>query len=432
MSVNKARSGGKGMEVEKGLLIGIDLDNELLQAAVYDEKAKDAVNIILEDGSENPCTPVCLLMKESTKEWVSQSVAKEFQKLNGGIFVSDLLEHVKNKETRSIYGINYTGNMLLKIYLKKILSILRLKFFHYKIEKLAVTVDDKYREIGPEILEILQSLGVKKEQLLLFSRGETFMYYLMNQSKDLWLREATMLALEQEHCTFYQMTVDRQVTPSTVVLEKNELLNEYSLDKLSTLSDTDAQIKVEQILNQLLYHLKGATLFLTGKGARKEWTTPILRNLCKSRRVFQGQNLYVKGACYGARTLVIDNLKEYMMISDEMTRSTISVRLTSNDQDTEVVLSKAQTPWWQVNTVIEVILDDTIEIPIVVKNCMRRNPIIETMTLDGLTVRENKTICLSLQLYYVDRDTPILTVRDMGFGEYYPTTYRIWEQRLQQ
>ena len=60
---------------------------------------------------------------------------------------------------------------------------------------------------------------------------------------------------------------------------------------------------------------------------------------------------------------------------------------------------------------------------------MRREPLHEVMILDHLMQRENKTLRLELSLFYVDRDTPVIQLRDIGFGRE-RTTHRIWEQLL--
>ena len=69
------------------------------------------------------------------------------------------------------------------------------------------------------------------------------------------------------------------------------------------------------------------------------------------------------------------------------------------------------------------------EVEFLVDHVMRREPLHEVMILDHLMQRENKTLRLELSLFYVDRDTPVIQLRDIGFGRE-RTTHRIWEQLL--
>ena len=52
------------------------------------------------------------------------------------------------------------------------------------------------------------------------------------------------------------------------------------------------------------------------------------------------------------------------------------------------------------------------------------------MTLDGFYERGNKLTKLSLSIHFLDRITAVITVRDIGFGEFAPSRHRIWEQQL--
>ena len=55
----------------------------------------------------------------------------------------------------------------------------------------------------------------------------------------------------------------------------------------------------------------------------------------------------------------------------------------------------------------------------------------EAIRLDGIPRRENKTIRLHLTLKFMDKLTAIVRVKDTGFGDFYKTNYRVWEQILQ-
>ena len=75
------------------------------------------------------------------------------------------------------------------------------------------------------------------------------------------------------------------------------------------------------------------------------------------------------------------------------------------------------------------VLDDTQEIEFLVSNALKREPVHEVMILENLIRRENKTVMLELSLSYADRETPVVQIRDLGFGSY-AKTGRIWEQIL--
>ena len=42
--------------------------------------------------------------------------------------------------------------------------------------------------------------------------------------------------------------------------------------------------------------------------------------------------------------------------------------------------------------------------------------------------RENKTLRLEIEARFLDYNTLVLKIRDVGFGDICPATYRVWEQ----
>ena len=50
------------------------------------------------------------------------------------------------------------------------------------------------------------------------------------------------------------------------------------------------------------------------------------------------------------------------------------------------------------------------------------------MSLKNLHSRENKTTRVSIGIRCLDRETAVITVKDLGFGQFFPNSYRVWEK----
>ena len=50
------------------------------------------------------------------------------------------------------------------------------------------------------------------------------------------------------------------------------------------------------------------------------------------------------------------------------------------------------------------------------------------MNLKNLHRRENKTTRVAVKVTFLDRDTAVCTVSDLGFGQFFPCSYRVWEK----
>ena len=53
-----------------------------------------------------------------------------------------------------------------------------------------------------------------------------------------------------------------------------------------------------------------------------------------------------------------------------------------------------------------------------------------SMTLDGPVRKERRSTRLQLTFRFINRDTAVVKLKDIGFGEFYKTNYRVWEQIL--
>lgn len=414
----------------KQLFLGIDIADDYTQVSMYQMQTKDTTSIAMSMDVSNPLIPTCLLVKENTKEWVFGEEAVRIHNFNGGVLVDHLVSRIRQEETIEIYQTNWTPVMLLSKYFKKIFSYIRQNFLNSTIAQLVITADEMSQRMQETIYESLQPLGLERDRVKVLTRVESFMYYILSQKQELWANDVGLFQFDENGLMYYRLFVNRRTNPIPVVVNKVNLSTEFTLSMLDEEPVERLTFRFEKMANQLLFKRLTASLFFSGIGFTGDWVDNTLKKLCVGRRVFKGQNLYTKGACYAAKAQYYGELEEYLLLSDEMITSTIEIKVYQNSKDINFLLAKLGTPWWQVNETITVILDQTNEIELTITNLLKREPVKELLRIDGLMDRENKTIRLSIQLHYVDRETAVLTVRDTGFGEFYDGTYRIWEQTL--
>lgn len=414
----------------KSLLLGIDLSDDFTQISFYQYQTNDVSSIAMSMDTTNPLVPTCLLVKESTKDWTFGEEALRLKELNGGIYIDQFVSRIISEQNVEIYQSVYTPVMLLSKFFKKVLGYIRQHFLNCTIAKLVITLDDTSPKVCEAVYAALKPLGLEKDRVTILTRVQCFMYYILSQKQELWLNDVGLFQFDDDGMNYYRLSVNRRNSPMPVIVNKIELSSDFTLSLLEKEGNVRFSQRFEKIANQLLYKRLTTSLFFTGKGFSGDWVDDVLKRLCVGRRVFKGQNLYTKGACYAAKAIQTDEFSSYLLLSDDMITSTISIRLYQDAKENDYVLAKAGTPWWQVKSEITVILDATKELDFTVKNLLKREPVKEVFHIDNLMERENKTIRLSIQLHFVDRDTAVLTIRDTGFGDFYKTTYRIWEQTL--
>ena len=142
-------------------------------------------------------------------------------------------------------------------------------------------------------------------------------------------------------------------------------------------------------------------------------------------RIFFGQNLYSLGACY----MAVNETPKEKTIFDGETLHSISMEGYKDSLIDAVELIPAGTPLKNAKKEVQVILDGTNELVFHVLDMRNGNR--NTYTPDDLHVRDNRTQRLEVKVFFLDKLTIVLKVRDIGFGNIYPATFRVWEQVIQ-
>ena len=94
-------------------------------------------------------------------------------------------------------------------------------------------------------------------------------------------------------------------------------------------------------------------------------------------------------------------------------------------------LIEAGNNWYECKSSCELILDDTEELVFIVSTFEKPEKIRVGMTLPGLPKRPNKTTRIYLELQYVSQRECHILVKDLGFGEMFPSSGKTWEESVE-
>ena len=181
------------------------------------------------------------------------------------------------------------------------------------------------------------------------------------------------------------------------------------------------------------YEMKKAyisSVFLTGVGFTNKWMKKSTNVLCQGRRVFVGQNIYTKGACYRA---VGGEYREfyddYFVETKENVLFDVGISL-EDENDTFVPITTGGSQWYNTHGRQVVIMDDTDKITIVYKNHKTEEEKREFVRIHGLPKRPNKTTKLSLEVEFDNPHEGAVIIKDLGFGKLFPTTNKIYRKEF--
>lgn len=417
------------MSEERKLLAGLDLCEDAAQLAVFDQKTGEPESLSVSGDPSDYLIPVVLAVKPETREWM---FGKEAVKASvGAVRIGRLLSRIKNRESFEQDGMAFSPEFLLERFLRKALTLLKTRFPDGSLAELVVTLEDSDPAVISSVYRVLKELGIGRDRAVVQNHSQSFMYYTLSQPKDLWMNDVGMFELDKKGLNYYQLSINRKTVPMTVMVAREDLSATFGYDLIEDELPPEQLDYIFDNLSRSVLHKKiVSTLFITGIGFSGSWADETLKALCVGRRVFKGQNLYAKGACYAACRLAEHEKPDYILLDEQVLPATLKLRLYEDARMTDYVLAAAGSAWYEAHNELEVILDDTEEFDFIVSNPMKKESTHQIMTLDGFIRRENKTSRMSVSVRFLDRLTAVVTVRDRGFGTFRPTDYRIWEQIL--
>ena len=402
---------------ERSLYIGVDLREVNSQLALLAPQGEEPKLVFdPRDKTENTQIPTVVTIPGSRET------------------VGHFLEKIVKGEPIFAAGVESDPVNVLAAYFQKILSFTRREYPEGMIRRLVVTT--KYRDFRfiSQIYQALEKLGIGKDRAMVVDRRQCFVYYVMNQKKDLWVNQVGVFDYEDHEITYFQMHVDRYQHPPFVTVMERQYPDYVKMLEEPVPEESGENARgsvVEAMVKGALHGQVITTVYMTGKGFADGFADAIMTQLCVGRHVFRGDNLYVFGACFIAREYSGEKKMEPFLYMDE---DTIPVNITmqayTNAKVQEIMLAKAGTPWYQVDYEVDLIADGEEELQIRVYHVRDKSTRTHILPMDGIQGRLDRKARIGLQIRFAGVDKCIFTIRDKGFGNFFPSSHRIWEETI--
>lgn len=410
----------------RDLIVGIDFGKEVSQICYYDRKGAEPRSISMKVGSSQYEAPTCLCRRIEQKDYCVGLEAEYFAREKGGIMIDNFYSLCDTEEPVRIEGISVEPWELLAQFLKGILKFLGIAELVKNTKCIALTVPKLSHIQVHNFQKAFGSLGFSQGQYLLLDYGESFFYYALTQKRETWNRSVGWYAFTPDGVAFRKLTINGNTRPALVKLSPEV---SAELDREADVRDMEFFKFIEKTLGDELF----SSIQITGEGFSQEWAQQSVKKLChQKRRVFYGNNLFAKGACAAGKERLEDKkLKNYRYLSDALVLADIGMEMRIMGSPTYYPLIEAGNNWYECKSSCELILDDTEELVFIVSTFEKPEKIRVGMTLPGLPKRPNKTTRLYLELQYVSQKECHILVKDLGFGEMFPSSGKIWEESVE-
>ncbi len=392
---------------ERTLLLGYDLGDHRTRMSVYDLEKMEPVPI----GQG----------EDETDIYVPTEI-----KLEGMPLMDDFLSRIRRGEDIIVGDKTSRPDRVLAYFFRKTLPLTRQQYPGETIKQLVVTVRDAKKEIVELLYEALEQLGIGRDRALVLDHKQAFLYYVLYQKKEIWINDVGIFDCTSDGLRYAQMHIDRTTTPILVGVAQKDYSD--SVD-LTSQSEEHKRAVFENVVYGAIHRQLLSTLYMTGDGFEEGWAEPVFHKLCVGRRLFKGNNLYVSGACYAAKEVSGgDKLSGYLLMDEEMITSRLSISVYADGKDCEETLTDAGEPWYMVDREISLIPDGETEITLLAEDVFDHRQRRFILDLEPVATRVDRQCRLTLRARFASPTRCIITMKDEGFGDLYPSSHRIWEK----
>lgn len=420
------------------IVIGYDLSDDYAQISVLslDGEDEEPETISLVAGAEQYQIPVALCKRHEVNQWFYGREALRQAQENNGVLITQLCGRAKAREQVVIGEESFDAVALLALFIKRSLSLVPAAATDL-LSGFMITSPSLDHELIEMLSQVMALLQLKTDRLSVQSHVESFYEYMIHQPKELWKNQVVIFDFAGEHMCSYRMECNKRTSPVVAFIEAKEHAKPYKqpflneADREKVFAEWDEQLC--QVAEQVMENKLITTVYLIGDGFYGEWCRKSLKLVCRGRRVFQGNNLYSKGACYGMREKIEPTQvgKEYVFLGNEKLKANVGMRALRRGEPSYYALLDAGMTWYEAAKDCEIILESGNSFSILVTP-VTRGPVKELeVILDGLTERSRGTTRLALSVKMVSAIRCRIEIEDLGFGEIAPATHKKWQEEFE-
>ncbi|MGN1198869.1 MAG: DUF5716 family protein [Acetatifactor sp.] len=416
------------------VIVGFDLGNEFSQISYSRPGTGEVETISQTAGAENYSIPTVLCKRSGVNQWFYGKEAVRKGEEEQGITVDNLLALAIDGEPVLIDGESFDPVALLTLFVKRCLGMLSQVASADKIEGLMITCE----VLDHNILEILNSvaggLRLKTDNIFFQSHTESYYYYMIHQPRELWMSQSLLFAYAGNCIKVYRMDCNRKTTPMVAYIEEKaypfpcwEPLP-LATDKREKKTG-ELDIGFLKIVGKACEGTQAGSVFLIGDGFGREWMKESLKYLCRNRRVFQGNNLFSKGACLGMQERLNKSAEgsEYIFLGNDKLKANIGMNILRQGEETYLALLDAGVNWYEAAKEFEFYLQDGNEITFIITPLVGKAGMMAQVVLEELTA---STVRMRVRLFLEAENTLVVELEDLGLGELKPASGRVWREKI--
>lgn len=420
------------------LIIGYDLGNQYSQISycTYEEETPETLSVVA--GGESYNIPTALCKRKGVNQWFYGRDAIKHADMEDGFLVTDLVRMARTGGKVLVEDAEFDAVALLTLFMKRSLAVLSMISGTDRIGAMMITCEDLDGKMVEILNTVTAGLSLKTKTICFQGHVESFYYYTIHQAQELWSRQVLVCDYNLDTVRIYRMECNRRTTPVVAFVDEET----YPFLRCDGLPEEEAQREgiFAQMDDRFLSILKEvcegrgiSSAYLIGEGFKEEWMKESLRYLCRGKRVFQGNNLYSKGACYGMREKLSTSEvgRSHVFLGNEKLKANIGMKVMRQGENSYCALLDAGVSWFEAHNSLDFLLEGGNSFTLIITPLNGRDIKYAEVTLEGLPMRNGAASRLHMDIRMTTESCIQLEIEDLGFGELFPPGYQNWTESFE-
>lgn len=413
--------------------VGFDLTDTYSQISFtrFDDEKVDTLSA--QPGGNSYLIPTALFKRKEVNQWFAGNDAVK-NRDGDGFFVNRLLERAVSGDEIQVGDESFRPSALIALFMKRSLSLLSMNVPLNRISSLMITVsqlDDKMVEV---LTEVVASLGLKTENVFFQSHMESFYFYTIYQPAELWNRDVLLLDFSEEYLKSLRMECNKNTTPIVAFIDPESYHSFKNADLKDIIINSEEARYADGELNKLVKQIcEGrivSSVYFIGENFRQEIFSETIRTVVKTSRVFEGNNLYSKGAAYSAKNKLQKTIlsESHVFLGNDKLKSNVGLNVLRRGEPGYLALLDAGINWFEATGSVEVIIDKGNKLSFVITPLTGKNPEVVDITLSDLPKRPPKTTRVKVEVSMISEMRMQVVITDLGFGELFKASDITWKE----
>lgn len=423
-------------KLHKGsVFVGYDLGEKYSQISYCVYGQEEATTIATVVGTKQYNIPTMLCKREGVNQWFYGKDAVKNMEEEGMLPLGGLLSLARKGDEIELDGETFDPVALLTLFLKRSMTLMNFVATVEKVAAIMFTVD----ELDDRMVEVLSqasaNLGLRTSHIYFQSHTESFYFYMLHQPPELWNYQAIACEHDGVRLKTYRMECNKRTTPVVVLIEEQiyETVVVPEETEEETIREGAYRMADERFLGILRRMCEGriiSSAYLLGDGFRAEWDKQSIQFLCHNRRVFRGNNLFSRGACYG----LLEKLEpseagsKHVFLGRDKLKSNIGMNVLRQGRESYYALLDAGENWYEAAKEFEFLLEGERELAFVITPLTGKDIETRVIPLTGGGSGGGPFTRYRMEMAMSAPETVQIKVTDLGFGELFPASGQVWKE----